>query len=306
VGGATAVTDVAPRILVVGDVIDDIVVLPSAALRVDTDTPATIIATPGGSAANTAAWIGWHGTPVDFVGLVGAGDAERHRAIFAEAGVTPHLRESTTRRTGTIVIIAEGEHRTMLTDRGANDELDPAAVTDELLAQAKILHLTGYGLVNAFTPANIADLIARAHAHGVTVSLDPGSVGFISDYGPAAFRRAITGVDLLLPNLAEARLLIGQPDASATHAALVLLDVAPRVMLTDGARVVTIADDSGSVRELGVDDVPVVDSTGAGDAFGAGVLVALAGGQDAQAAALQGMHAAAIAVSRAGGRPPAR
>ncbi len=299
-------SDAAPRILVVGDVINDIVVLPSQPLRADTDTPSTVIATPGGSAANTAAWIGWHGTPVDFVGLVGEGDADHHRRIFRDAGVTPHLHESTTRGTGTIVIIAEGEQRTMLTDRGANDELDPASVTDELLASASILHLTGYGLVNAFTADDVARLIARAREHGVKVSLDPGSVGFITDYGPEQFRRAITGVDLLLPNLAEARLLIGQPEASPTHAALVLLDVAPLVMMTDGARGVLIAEQSGSVHQLAVDAVPVVDSTGAGDAFGAGVLVALASGQDVRAAAAQGMRAAALAVSRAGGRPPAR
>ncbi|RZS56395.1 sugar/nucleoside kinase (ribokinase family) [Microcella putealis] len=298
-------SDDAPRILVVGDVINDIVVLPSEELRPDTDTASTIIATPGGSAANTAAWVGWHGVPVDFVGRVGAGDAETHRRIFAEAGVTAHLAESTTRGTGTIVIIAEGERRTMLTDRGANDELDPASVTDELLERASVLHLTGYGLVNAFTADDVARLIARAREHGVKVSLDPGSVGFISDYGPAAFRRAVTGVDLLLPNLAEARLLIGQPEAPAAHAAVVLLDVAPLVMLTDGARGVIVAEQSGVVHEIAVDEVPTVDSTGAGDAFGAGVLVALATGQDVRAAAAQGMRAAAIAVSRAGGRPPA-
>ncbi|WP_168914831.1 carbohydrate kinase family protein [Microcella flavibacter] len=295
----------APRILVVGDVINDIVVLPSEELRPDTDTTSMIIATPGGSAANTAAWIGWHGMPVDFVGRVGAGDAEHHRRVFADAGVTAHLAESTTRGTGTIVIVAEGERRTMLTDRGANDELDPASVTDELLDRASILHLTGYGLVNAFTAEDLAALIARARARGVRVSLDPGSVGFISDYGPAAFRRTVSGVDLLLPNLAEARLLIGQPDAPAVHAAVVLLDVAPVVMLTDGARGVIIAEDSGVVHEIAVDAVPTVDPTGAGDAFGAGVLVALARGEGLDAAAAHGMRAAAIAVSRAGGRPPA-
>ncbi len=297
-------SDDAPRILVVGDVINDIVVLPSAELRPDSDTPSTIIATPGGSAANTAAWIGWHGTPVDFVGRVGAGDAEHHRRIFAEAGVTAHLSESTTRGTGTIVIVAEGERRTMLTDRGANDELDPASVTDELLAAASMLHLTGYGLVNAFSADDVARLIARAREHGVTVSLDPGSVGFIEDYGPAAFRKAVTGVDLLLPNLAEARLLIGQPDAPPAHAAVVLLDVAPLVMLTDGARGVIVAQDTGVVHEIDVAEVPMIDATGAGDAFGAGVLVGLAGGQDVRAAAALGMRAAALAVSRAGGRPP--
>ena len=44
-------------ILVVGDVIDDTVVIPSGPIRPDTDTVSTIRRVAGGSAANTAAWL---------------------------------------------------------------------------------------------------------------------------------------------------------------------------------------------------------------------------------------------------------
>jgi len=47
----------AERILVFGDVIDDIIVVPSGPIRVDTDTPSAIRSRAGGSAANTAAWL---------------------------------------------------------------------------------------------------------------------------------------------------------------------------------------------------------------------------------------------------------
>jgi beta-glucanase (GH16 family) len=53
------------RIVVVGDVINDIVVVPRGEVRPDTDTPSTIRPRPGGSAANTAVWLGSLGAPGD-------------------------------------------------------------------------------------------------------------------------------------------------------------------------------------------------------------------------------------------------
>ena len=299
------------RALLVGDVIDDIIVVPSGPIRSDTDTTSRITRQPGGSAANTAAWLGWLGADVDFVGRVGAGDADRHARELAAAGVAAHLHEDPDRATGTIVIIVEGQQRSMLTDRGANATLDPAQVTDALLATAGILHLTGYSLVDALPARALRELVDRAHAHGASVSLDPSSTGFIADHGVDAFRRAITGVDVLRPNLDEGRLLAGL-DAGAPPAlvAEALLELAPAVVLTCGAAGVTIAErragEGARVASLDAERVPTVDPTGAGDSFTAGFLAARLAGADLAHAAREGQRVAAIAVSRMGGRPPAR
>ncbi|GAA1688158.1 PfkB family carbohydrate kinase [Microcella alkalica] len=298
------------RALLVGDVIDDIIVVPTGPIRPDTDTASRIARLPGGSAANTAAWLGWLGAGVDFVGRVGVGDGERHTRELADAGVDAHLGEDAVRATGTIVILVEGQRRTMLTDRGANAALDPAQVTDALLATAGILHLTGYSLVDALPARVVRELVERAHAHGASVSLDPSSTGFIADHGVEAFRRAIAGVDVLRPNLDEGRLLAGL-DAGAPPAlvAEALLDLAPAVVLTCGAAGVTIAElragESASVVSLDAERVATVDPTGAGDSFTAGFLAARLAGADLTRAAREGQRAAAIAVSRVGGRPPA-
>ena len=69
------------RIVVVGDVINDIVAVPRIPVRPDTDTPSSIRPRPGGSAANTAVWLGSRGAAVDFVGAVGAHDAAEHAAV---------------------------------------------------------------------------------------------------------------------------------------------------------------------------------------------------------------------------------
>ena len=292
------------RALVVGDVIDDLIVVPAGPVRADTDTAARITRTPGGSAANTAAWLAALGAPVDLVGRVGAGDRARHEKEFAAAGVTAHLSEDADRGTGTIVIVVDGDHRAMLTDRGANATLEAAEVTDPLLDGAGALHLTGYSLFDALDAADLATLIDRARARGVPVSFDPGSAGFIADYGVDRFAAAVRDVDLLLPNLDEGRLLAGLDERSTASAvAGALLALAPAVMLTCGADGVVIAEREGGIRSLATDPVTTVDPTGAGDAFNAGVIAARLSGHDLDAAARAGMRAAASAVSRVGARP---
>lgn len=295
------------RVVVVGDVIDDIIVVPAGPIRPDTDTTARISRHAGGSAANTAAWMSSLGVDVDFVGCVGSGDRERHSAALRAHGVTAHLSEDLERVTGTIVIIVNGEQRTMLTDRGANASLTVAQVTDELLASAGVLHLTGYSLVDSFTANELSTLIERAHAHAVLVTLDPGSVGFIDDYGVEAFRDAIRGIDVLLPNHDEGRLLAGITDTAGvddTEAMLTaLLELAPAVVLTHGARTVAIARRDRGIENVTVNPVDVVDPTGAGDAFTAGLISALLTDVDLVEAAAAGVRVAALAVTRAGARP---
>lgn len=290
------------RAVVVGDVIDDIIVVPQGPVRPDTDTTSTISRHEGGSAANTAAWMASLGAPVDFVGCVGAGDRDRHAQALQAHGVTPLLRQHGELPTGTIVIVVDGEQRTMLTDRGANAGLRASDVTDELLAAAKVVHLTGYSLVDAFSAADLGELIERAHAHAAIVTLDPGSAGFIADYGVAAFRSALSGVDVLLPSLDEARLLAGSVADRAIIDALV--QIAPAVVLTRGASSVLVARRDAATIEITVDAAAAVDPTGAGDAFTAGLLTALLGGADLVEAARAGVNVAGEAVTRHGARPP--
>lgn len=289
------------RAVVVGDVIDDIIVVPRGPIRTDTDTAASITRHPGGSACNTAAWLGWLGAGVDLVGRVGAGDAERHARALRESGVTPHLTEDATLPTGTIVIVVDGETRTMLTDRGANATLSVNAVTDALLTHAGVLHLTGYSLFDAFTLDDLRTLVARARAAGVLVTFDPGSTGFIADYGVESFRGALEGIDILLPNLDEGRLLSGEHEREAVAAALVAY--CPAVVVTGGSSSVLVARRGEQSVEVTVDARAAVDPTGAGDAFTAGLVVALLTGADLVAAAHAGVRAAGIAVTQPGGRP---
>jgi sugar/nucleoside kinase (ribokinase family) len=307
------------RAVVVGDVIDDIIVVPQGPIRTDTDTAASITRHPGGSACNTAAWLGALNAPVDLVGRVGVGDADRHANVLRVSGVTAHLSEDATLPTGTIVIVVDGETRTMLTDRGANATLSIMAVTDALLADAAVLHLTGYSLFDAFSHVDLAALIERAHGHGVLVTFDPGSIGFIADFGVERFRTALAGIDVLLPNLDEAQLLVGAHDVAPVGVAEALLTYCPTVVMTSGSASVVVARRGEPTVEVAVHPVRAVDPTGAGDAFTAGFISAIlqssaVSGADLESADLvradlvqaarEGVRVAARAVTQQGGRPP--
>jgi sugar/nucleoside kinase (ribokinase family) len=290
------------RVVVVGDVIDDVVAVPLGPVRTDTDTPSSIRFTAGGSAANTATWLGVLGASVDFVGLVGHGDSERHAARLAAAGVTPFIATHPTLPTGTIVVIVNGEHRTMYTERGANAALDPESVTDELLASARVLHLTGYSLFGAADAEPFARLIRRARAAGVQVSIDPGSAGFIADYGIDRFLDDIAGADLVFPNLEEGRVLTGLDEPHAIVAAL-----------RERFEVVALTLDAGGVIVAAPGVVPIlveavvtkiVDPTGAGDAFSAGFIAEWTESGDPILAATAGTRVAARAIASIGARPP--
>ena len=300
-GVAAALRVSGQRIVAFGDIVNDVVVVPKAAIRTDTDTAATIRPRPGGSAANTAAWLGSLGTPADFVGCVGIADFEYHAAELRKEGVVPYLTTAPGLPTSTIVIIVDGEQRTMLTERGANRALTTNDLSDKLLEQAAVLHLTGYSLIDGPRAAGIRELIERAHMAGVTVSMNPGSVGFIADFGSDAFVEGIAGSDILFANVDEARLL--SAENLPARAARVLADRHGIAIITQGSESVLVAERGGAPFSIQVPAVRLVDPTGAGDAMAAGFLNSWRVDHDVSRATQAGIMVAARAVMLMGGRP---
>jgi sugar/nucleoside kinase (ribokinase family) len=291
----------AGRIVVFGDVVDDVVVVPSGPIREDTDTPSSIRNRAGGSAANAAAWMASLGASVDFVGVVGHDDVARHSGLLARSGVRPHLTGDPSLPTGAIIVIVDGERRTMLTEKGANQRMTPAAVTDRLLAGAAVLHFTGYSVFSQESQADLHNLFARASAHGVRISVDPASAGFIADFGIENFLDAVAGAHLFFPNLEEGRILTNLDDPLDIVESLgERFDIVALTLDTAG---VIVAESGMPTTTVSAVAVPIVDPIGAGDAFAAGFLTAWVSGVGSMAAASAGARAGALAVSTIGGRP---
>jgi sugar/nucleoside kinase (ribokinase family) len=282
-------------------VVDDVVVVPAGPIRSDTDTPSSIRNRAGGSAANAAAWMGSLGASVDFVGLVAQDDVARHSAALAAVGVVPHLAGHPELPTGTIVVIVDGERRSMLTEKGANAILTPDAVTDRLLTGASVLHFTGYSVFSQHDQSAMRALLRRAGTLGVRVSVDPASAGFLADFGVDRFLETVDGAHLFFPNFEEGRILTGLEDP--IEIAERLGERFPVVVLTLDTAGVVLVERGMPTTTVSAIPVEIVDPTGAGDAFAAGFLAAWVSGAGVMASASAGARAGALAVGTIGGRP---
>ncbi|MFT6772902.1 MAG: sugar/nucleoside kinase (ribokinase family) [Paracoccaceae bacterium] len=282
-------------VVVIGDVMRDVLVRPDGPLIHGADRRAQILHAPGGSGANQAVWLAAAGVPVRFAARVGAAD---HAAIAGDmraVGVDARLGADPDAPTGAIVaLIDPGGERSFYTSRGANDRLCPADLPPDLLDGAGLLHVSGYALVEEGPRAAVAALIALAHARGIPVSVDPGSASFLAEIGAERFLNATAGAALCCLNLDEAAALGGLGPLAARYRTLVIKNGGGPAQVRIGGEQVAQASPALT---------PVIDTTGAGDAFLAGFLAALrkgAGVDDCLAAA----HAmAARAVGRIGARP---
>jgi sugar/nucleoside kinase (ribokinase family) len=286
-------------VLVLGDVCTDVVAVLSGEPAPGSDRPAAIRLRGGGAGANVAVHLARSGTPVLLAGCVG--DDAAGAALAAElaaAGVRTALRTEPGAATGTIVSLVEPDgQRSMLADRGANLALIPADLP--ALAPGDHLHLSGYTLLDPRPrSAGLAALAAAARA-GCTISVDPASTGPLREYGVERWLADTAAATLVLPNADEARLLTGCGDVA--DAARALATRHPAVAVSLGAEGALWAAGT-TVLHRPVHPATVVDTTGAGDAFAAGVLSVWLGGGPPAAALDAGLALAAEVVGRAGAR----
>jgi sugar/nucleoside kinase (ribokinase family) len=234
---------------------------------------------------------------VTLIGRVGDDAAGRDIAEGLRAeGVDARLATDRARATGTCVVLVEpGGERSMLPDAGANAGLEVAPLPEDTTH----VHLAGYALLHPGSRPAARAMLADASARGLTVSVDPSSAAPLARAGAATFLEWIQGVQLLLPNRDEAAVLTGMPDPKA--AARALTAHAGEVVVKLGPQGALWTDGTTQLRAPAV-DVQVADTTGAGDAFAAGLLAArLAGAAPADALGAA-CALAAEAVAREGGR----
>jgi sugar/nucleoside kinase (ribokinase family) len=278
-----------PRIVVVGDAGLDVLATAAALPVPGGDARASIGIRPGGAGANTAAWLAALGASPVLLSRVGTDRAAGHvRDALAAAGVRAVLAADPDAPTCTVVVLVDGTgQRTMLADRGAAGRLAPADVDPAALAGARHLHLSGYVLLDESSRAGGLAALAAARAAGLTTSVDPQAAQLLEP----GFLDLVRGVDLLLPSAGELAALGG---------AEVVLGAVRAVAVTAGPGGATWLDRAGR-RNVPARSVRPVDTTGAGDAFDAGLLAAWVGG----ATPLAALRAGVAAGTRAGTRPGA-
>jgi ribokinase len=269
-------------ICTLGDLLLDVIVRIDGPIAEDTDTYGRTRVTPGGQAANVAAWVAVLGESARFIGKRAGDPAGRMLADqLARRGVElvgPQVEAGT----GTVVSLVRGDgRRTMLTDRGVAPELRADELEDGWLVCER-LHLPAYSLTRSPIADAALAAVRRARADGAEVSVDLSATSAIRELGLDPFRTLLADLrpEVVFANEAEQE-LIGDLDA-------------PVVAVKRGARGCLIRRD-GVTEELAARPTDVVDTTGAGDAFAAGFLI----GGPALA-----LEAAARCVSSMGAFPP--
>lgn len=290
------------RVLVVGDVMTDIIVRPEGPIVTGSDRRAEIRTRPGGSGANQAVWLGAAGADVLFAASVGAGDRQMYENYFRGLGVVPALAGDKDLPSGVLVTLLDprGE-RSFLTDRGANLNLSLDDLPESLLEGVGLVLISGYSFFASGPRAAVQGLLRAARVRGVSIAVDPASIGFLDEVGPSVFRDWVGKADWIFANESEAELLTGEADFDAQMRALG--DQFTHVVIKRGRFGAALGGRDGVSYSQPAPVVPVVDTTGAGDAFAAAFVAALLRGEPLQACLTAGIEGGAKAVQFMGGQP---
>ncbi|TCN31350.1 ribokinase [Sinorhizobium americanum] len=255
---------------------------------------------PGGKGSNQAVAAARAGSQVSFISRLGRDTfGEMALKTYLQEGVTPKIVQMDDLPTGAAFIYVNDENgeNAIIVYPGAAGSID---IEDVEAARGTIENSRVF-VTQLEQPAAAAERALKiAHAAGVTTVFNPA---------PAEpFPESIYPLcDYIVPNETEAAALVGfalpTPDDARRAGDVLLKKGAKSALITLGERGVLYHADGQSVLVPAVASGPVIDTTGAGDAFVGGFCAALARGVSPVEAVRFGCATAGIAVTRRGTAP---
>jgi ribokinase len=265
------------EVILLGDINIDILMAIELYPEPDGDAMASQVTLQvGGSVTNTAMVLAKLGVGVSLLGCIGA-DLWAEMALHAleELGINVDgVSQDQRYSTGLIFIpVTRRGERTMFSYRGANTHITPEQITERALAGARWLHLSGYNFLDSPQREAAWRLAELARAAGLAISMDVGMEPALK--ASAEIERLLPGLDLLVLGFEEAHHLIGA--VSEEDAIDRLLARGVRCIgfkLGKQGCMVAESDENAKVQrfELPAYSLPLADTTGAGDAFCAGMI----------------------------------
>lgn len=252
----------------------------------------------GGDALNEARVLGRLGDRVALQCAVGKDAGAQLIRLAAEecgvqtAGITAEME---TTAMNVIVIHPDGQRNFINTGSSAygDYDADPA-----LIDRARVVSLASIPVPPLHRPDRVERIARRARQAGAIVCADCGNLAHTSyrlaDYGPA-----LAQLDFIFPNREEALSLT--ETGTVEEAARVLYEHGVRnVVVKTGSKGCYLYNAEGGVHIPTYNHLPVVDTTGAGDNFAAGVIHALLEGKGPRQACRFGNGVASVSVQYMG------
>jgi sugar/nucleoside kinase (ribokinase family) len=258
----------------------------------------------GGSAANTIAGVASFGGKAAFIGRVRDDEFGRIFAHDLHSLGVAYDTAATTSGPATarcLVLVTPDAQRTMNTHLGACVELTEDDIDPALVAASRVTYLEGY----LFDPPRAKDAFRKAariaREAGRKVALTLSDSFCVNRYHDEFLELIAAHIDILFAN--EAELAALYPDTPFAEAAAMLAGQVELAAITRSER--------GSVLVSGAERVEIpaepierlVDTTGAGDLYAAGVLYGLTKGKPLAECGRLGSIAAAEVISHYGARP---
>lgn len=257
------------RFVAVGDVLVDVIAAeaPPPGSRVH----ASVGLRAGGSAANAAAWAAALGASAAVVGKVGSDPAgELVARELAGRGIEAHLARDPDLPTGAAVALGAGASAGVVAFPGASGRLAPDDVPDPLDGDA--LLVSGFSLLQSGSAAGARAALARFAGRWAAVDLASPSLAAAA---AGQLDEATSGANVIVVTAEEARAVTGAEPEDAARALAARFAV---VCVKLGERGAVAAQGVGIERAAG-ESVVRRSRFGAGDAFAAALLVALAAGE---------------------------
>ncbi|MBN2133149.1 MAG: carbohydrate kinase family protein [Sedimentisphaerales bacterium] len=269
-------------VLCIGDMVADIFVSPLAQLPQPGESVLTdrIAFFPGGNALNAAVALRRLGDPAAMAGSVGddaLGTLLLHQLQAKGLDVRGVCREPGGTTAITLILRAEGEDRRFVSALGVGAGFRGEHVSPDLIPDDGIVLVGGYLKLPAWDDEILTRLLRQARSRNSTVVLN---ICIVQNSGvdPKRCLRLLEHVDVFVPNEDEARILTGQTEPA--RQAQVLRRAGTRLVVITRGPEGLYADDGERTVTMDAFLVPMVDPSGCGDCFTAGLLAALRRGWD--------------------------
>lgn len=233
--------------------------------------------TAGGSAANTMYGISQLGGRAGFYGKVAIDWlGALYPAYMHESGVVFNEKPGQGMTGTCVVLISDDAQRTMLTCLGISGRIDYEDIDEELLRHSQYVYLEGYLFESECAARTMLRTVALARKNGVKIALTASDPGCVDRHRDLLVPLIQNDVDLLFANAREAQILSG---ADNIEAALQMLSGwCEIVAVTDGEQG-SLVSFNGEITKIPPHRVSAVDTTGAGDAYAAGLLYGITHGR---------------------------